>query len=187
MNQKPKRRNYRACHGGETSPVRKNGQDFLVCKKCLVEVRAENANHPICGFEAVCQNETLSKCDLLTDAEVRAMEHEALGRGVWLQNAFGPGIIFYKGTFNDEEICKICGTLSEVLCDAPLGESKTCDMPLCNRCARIIGDDLHVCPTHFEQGGFAKFVFIKAMPDKISSDNFDTTDKVVEPEFPKAS
>lgn len=185
MNQKPKRRNLRACHGGETSPMRRAGQDFLVCKKCLVEVRPENANHPIAGFEAVCQNQALTKYDTLTDAEIKECESEALGRGAWSRDEYG--LKFWKGSFTDEDICKICGTFAEVLCDAPLGESKTCDMPLCSGCARTIGDDLHVCPTHFEQGGFAKFIFIKAIPDKISADNFDPTDKVNEPEFPKAS
>lgn len=44
-----------------------------------------------------------------------------------------------------------CTRKSKFLCDFPLaGEKagKTCDRPLCAACAKVVGADLHYCPSH---------------------------------------
>lgn len=46
--------------------------------------------------------------------------------------------------------CK-CGRRSTKLCDYKLSGSKagkTCDAPLCTRCATIMGQNLDYCPAH---------------------------------------
>lgn len=49
--------------------------------------------------------------------------------------------------------CVECGDVSSVLCDFPIGdESRTCDKPLCVRCAPTIGADKNYCTLHRENG-----------------------------------
>jgi len=46
--------------------------------------------------------------------------------------------------------CK-CGRKAPLLCDQPLTgpkTGKTCDRPLCERCATEVGPDRHLCPAH---------------------------------------
>jgi len=44
--------------------------------------------------------------------------------------------------------CKCCGSISEFLCDYPVGtEGHTCSMPLCRDCRRPMGK-LDFCPKH---------------------------------------
>lgn len=50
--------------------------------------------------------------------------------------------------------CK-CGRPSTLLCDQPLTgpkTGKTCDRPLCERCATEVGPDRHLCPAHAKLG-----------------------------------
>jgi hypothetical protein len=50
--------------------------------------------------------------------------------------------------------CKGCAGRADLLCDYPLRgkkEGKTCDAPICKRCAVVQGepaDDRQYCPTH---------------------------------------
>lgn len=69
----------------------------------------------------------------------------AMGRGEKKPQPFR-GVMC--GQFPSAEVCLRCGTFSEVLCDWPMGEGKTCDAPLCCRCARNIGPELDLCPAH---------------------------------------
>jgi len=46
------------------------------------------------------------------------------------------------------ETCR-CNHLADLLCDWPIGDGKTCDLPLCRCCAKEIGADLHVCAIHW--------------------------------------
>jgi hypothetical protein len=39
----------------------------------------------------------------------------------------------------------VCGCVTEVLCDFPGGNDKTCDKRLCGHCSHLIGPDLHYC------------------------------------------
>jgi hypothetical protein len=43
-----------------------------------------------------------------------------------------------------------CGAMSTLLCDGPaLGEARpTCDEPICSACARVVGEDRHLCKLH---------------------------------------
>lgn len=40
---------------------------------------------------------------------------------------------------------------AEYLCDWRMPSGKTCDRPLCVRCALQVGDDLHLCPRHYKK------------------------------------
>lgn len=53
--------------------------------------------------------------------------------------------------------CSACGRPgAELLCDAEIAliplsrqsDSQTCDAKLCERCATVVGEDLHRCPKH---------------------------------------
>lgn len=47
--------------------------------------------------------------------------------------------------------CAVCGAPSTKLCDQPLTgpkAGKTCDRPLCARCAVHVGPDRDLCPAH---------------------------------------
>jgi hypothetical protein len=45
-----------------------------------------------------------------------------------------------------------CGAEAEFLCDAPTPtQQKTCDRPLCAKCANEIGPDRHLCWGHFQE------------------------------------
>lgn len=49
--------------------------------------------------------------------------------------------------------CVECGDVSEVLCDFPISdEQRTCDKPLCERCAPTVGADKNYCREHRELG-----------------------------------
>lgn len=42
-----------------------------------------------------------------------------------------------------------CAHLSGFLCDWPVGDGKTCDIPLCKCCRRDIGPNKDVCEIHW--------------------------------------
>lgn len=45
----------------------------------------------------------------------------------------------------------LCGCMSGYLCDWPINEEgDTCDMPLCETHAAVVGEDRHLCPKHAE-------------------------------------
>ena len=46
--------------------------------------------------------------------------------------------------------CRSCGAPADLLCDGPaLGEARsTCDEPICSACARVVGEDRHLCKLH---------------------------------------
>lgn len=46
------------------------------------------------------------------------------------------------------EPCRFCGIVADKLCDAPVGNGKTCDIALCEKCATNIGPETDLCPTH---------------------------------------
>lgn len=41
-----------------------------------------------------------------------------------------------------------CGARATLLCDYPVKAFRTCDRPICRRCATEIGEDRHLCPEH---------------------------------------
>ena len=42
-----------------------------------------------------------------------------------------------------------CMASTDFLCDYPVGDGRTCDLPLCRSHAYQVGDDVHYCPNHF--------------------------------------
>lgn len=54
----------------------------------------------------------------------------------------GPGVASW--------VCGIdgCSHGSVVLCDYPIGDGKTCDLPLCRGHSKVVGPDVHLCPVH---------------------------------------
>lgn len=47
--------------------------------------------------------------------------------------------------------CHFCGAMTDYLCDYPIGNSKTCDLPLCDKHANKSGGDVDFCPIHYAQ------------------------------------
>lgn len=48
--------------------------------------------------------------------------------------------------------CHLCGRPGGLLCDYPAGPGKTCDRPLCRRCALHLDRDTDWCPSHALEG-----------------------------------
>jgi hypothetical protein len=47
--------------------------------------------------------------------------------------------------------CAFCGKEAEFFCDFPIGDGRTCDLPLCRDCKthrEDIGTDIDYCPHH---------------------------------------
>ena len=44
--------------------------------------------------------------------------------------------------------CACCNLPSTKLCDFPTGNGKTCDLPLCDKCAVKGGPNVDFCPGH---------------------------------------
>lgn len=44
--------------------------------------------------------------------------------------------------------CAECGDCSSFLCDYPVGDSKTCDRPLCEAHANPVAPNMHYCTAH---------------------------------------
>jgi len=44
--------------------------------------------------------------------------------------------------------CRYCDVFASLLCDAPIGDGKTCDVPLCREHRFPIGRELDLCPIH---------------------------------------
>ena len=66
----------------------------------------------------------------------------------------------------DFDVCA-CGCVAEILCDYPMGRGKTCDIALCESCAREVGDDRHLCLLHWaEFKGKAKIDRVNPWPPK---------------------
>ena len=43
--------------------------------------------------------------------------------------------------------CRGCGQkTADLLCDGPKPGGRTCDAPVCAKCAKTIGPDRHLCP-----------------------------------------
>lgn len=47
--------------------------------------------------------------------------------------------------------CPNCGTASDILCDYPVGDGKTCDAKMCQYCAHNIAPEIDYCHTHFDE------------------------------------
>lgn len=48
--------------------------------------------------------------------------------------------------------CAFCGVMSEFFCDFPIGDGRTCDLPMCKEHKKHrpdIGQDIDYCPHHW--------------------------------------
>lgn len=45
--------------------------------------------------------------------------------------------------------CTQCAGVSDVLCDFPVGDGKTCDRALCKACAKKVAPDTDYCNDHY--------------------------------------
>ena len=61
----------------------------------------------------------------------------------------GERIGFMCGDFGSA--CVECGAVADNLCDYPVGDNKTCDRLLCERCAKNVSVNIDYCPGHFEE------------------------------------
>lgn len=60
--------------------------------------------------------------------------------------------MFIKCGRAPRRICKFCRrNYATLLCDAPIGNGKTCDAPICPTCAISGGPDTDYCPDHRNQ------------------------------------
>ena len=63
----------------------------------------------------------------------------------------GPGSFAIVCTRGERKKRCACGNVATLLCDFPLtGEKtgKTCDAPICRRCAKSVGPNRDYCPAH---------------------------------------
>lgn len=44
-----------------------------------------------------------------------------------------------------------CGSVTEALCDYPVGDGRTCDRMLCGECGTEVAPDLHYCRAHYQE------------------------------------
>jgi hypothetical protein len=47
------------------------------------------------------------------------------------------------------QFCAFCNMRADLLCDGKMPDGKTCDKPVCRRCARM---DMHLCKWSKERG-----------------------------------
>lgn len=55
---------------------------------------------------------------------------------------------FLCGDFGPHCTAADCGDVSEYLCDYPVGDERTCDLPFCASHAYEVAPDIHYCPGH---------------------------------------
>lgn len=63
----------------------------------------------------------------------------------------GRGNFMCKTSPRKIQLCRFCGEIATALCDYPMGDGKTCDLPLCDRHRIKQGaewQDIDFCPTH---------------------------------------
>lgn len=60
----------------------------------------------------------------------------------------GDTAIFICGNLGDHCGDVNCADVSGYLCDYPVGDGKTCDMPLCHKHAFEAAPEIHYCPAH---------------------------------------
>jgi hypothetical protein len=53
-----------------------------------------------------------------------------------------------RGSRNPIKACVKCSAISTKLCDFKLPNRRTCDKPLCDRCAVNVGPNKDYCPDH---------------------------------------
>lgn len=60
----------------------------------------------------------------------------------------GGGTVFMCGDLGPHCAAEKCADSSDYLCDYPVGEGRTCDLPLCESHAYEVAPNIHYCPGH---------------------------------------
>ncbi len=58
------------------------------------------------------------------------------------------GTMFLCGDLGPHCAAEKCAAVSLNLCDYPVGDGKTCDLPLCDSHAFEVAPNIHYCPGH---------------------------------------
>ena len=58
------------------------------------------------------------------------------------------GTMFMCGNLGPHCAAEKCGALGVNLCDYPVGEGRTCDLPICDSHAYEVAPNIHYCPGH---------------------------------------
>ena len=58
------------------------------------------------------------------------------------------GTMFMCGNLGPHCAAERCGALGVNLCDYPVGDDRTCDLPLCDSHAYEVAPNVHYCPGH---------------------------------------
>lgn len=58
------------------------------------------------------------------------------------------GTMFMCGNLGPHCAAEKCGALGVSLCDYPVGDDRTCDLPLCDSHAYEVAPNVHYCPGH---------------------------------------
>lgn len=66
------------------------------------------------------------------------------------------GYVFLCGEI-EVQVCG-CQTASDYLCDYPVGDGKTCDLPLCDACRKNIGEERDLCAIHYAEWHMRKWL-----------------------------
>lgn len=80
--------------------------------------------------------------------------------------------MFLCGDLGPHCAAEKCAAVSLYLCDYPVGERKTCDLPLCGSHAYEVAPDIHYCPGHlvlwnaFREAGGVERVLQNVVPYK---------------------
>jgi len=66
----------------------------------------------------------------------------------YIENFPDGGTFFLCGDFGPHCAAEKCAASTYFLCDFPVGDEKTCDLPLCASHAYEVAPDIHYCPGH---------------------------------------
>ncbi len=88
--------------------------------------------------------------------------YEQYAKSAW--NSEGTRI-FIQGNLGEH--CAECAAPSDILCDYPVGDGKTCDRSLCRDHAHSIGRDLDYCDHHHVE--WTAFASTNAVMDQLTA------------------
>jgi hypothetical protein len=83
--------------------------------------------------------------------------------------------MFIHGDLGPHCVGERCGAAGGFLCDFPVADGRTCDRPLCERHAHLIGPDLHYCAAHmvmwrdFRDSGGVERELANVVPFKVKA------------------
>lgn len=66
----------------------------------------------------------------------------------YIEHGSDGGTMFLCGDFGPHCAAEKCAAVGVLLCDFPVSDGKTCDLPLCGSHGYEVAPDLHYCPGH---------------------------------------